>query len=390
MAEMSITSTRICKKILWEIGDCVSVPPLFFGKNYAAAIPESVTKIIGRVKQVFTGRLLVTWDADRTENMVYFQNVEQERRDTEIQVLSDNTESIITASEVESFSDLLGERVHAVEPGKVKQEPEIDLVVQKLQRVREESVITEEDFQSTDQSTSSSGNNIEIGNDPAIQSTSSLPTRTCKPTNFSYESEIDTSSEEEGSLQRLKTLRPGKGKGKSEQNTSASKPCEQSTGKKRKQCGNSILQREAATCNEDEPLNKKKKTSFQLRVKPAKTNSKRNDKKSQVHDEAINIDDTGTLPLSDEDIDTTDSEEDEVEEGDKGKISEQKKVWQSGGWRINPDTSFPYGPKLNLDDPSSKDELAFFIHFLPMNYIREELIPATNEYAKNNCRYGQT
>ena len=81
---------------------------------------------------------------------------------------------------------------------------------------------------------------------------------------------------------------------------------------------------------------------------------------------------------------TTETESEDEIESDSKMSEEQKKIWKKGGWDIDPDTSFPRGPKLHMDDPSTKSELDFFIHFFPMTYLREEIIPATNSFARKN------
>ena len=141
---------------------------------------------------------------------------------------------------------------------------------------------------------------------------------------------------------------------------------------------------------DDEVLTKKKK--FQLKVKLKENEGKkmkprgRSTRKRKENDQ--NQEDDSNKGRScekekdeEEDEVTTETESEDEIESDSRKLEEQKKIWKKGGWDIDPDTSFPRGPKLHMDDPS---ELDFFIHFFPMTYLREEIIPATNSFARKN------
>ena len=65
------------------------------------------------------------------------------------------------------------------------------------------------------------------------------------------------------------------------------------------------------------------------------------------------------------------------------KVEAQKKVWVGQGFASDPRTmmfpnALPYGPKLiNAKDVSLFTELDFFLLFLPIEYIKETLLPAT-------------
>ena len=142
-----------------------------------------------------------------------------------------------------------------------------------------------------------------------------------------------------------------------------------------------------------EVLTKKKK--FQLKVKlkenegkkmkpRGRSTRKRKDNDQNQEDDSNKGKSCEKEKDEEEDEVTTETESEDEIESDSKKLEEQKKIWKKGGWDIDPDTSFPRGPKVHMDDPSTKSELDFFIHFFPMTYLREEIIPATNSFARKN------
>ena len=65
------------------------------------------------------------------------------------------------------------------------------------------------------------------------------------------------------------------------------------------------------------------------------------------------------------------------------KILEEEKIWTRRGWSIDPRQEGgrinAFGPRLiNIDTNLDLSELDMFLHFLPIRYIKETLIPATN------------
>ena len=54
------------------------------------------------------------------------------------------------------------------------------------------------------------------------------------------------------------------------------------------------------------------------------------------------------------------------------------------GFTMDPREKQPYGPKIYIESYESKSELDYFIHFLPVRFIKETLLPATNTYEKKN------
>ena len=156
----------------WSVGDCISVQPEFFGDNYAKLVPCDVTKIYGRVKKVITNRLLVIWDADGNESYVSMGKVSKEPIDTEQQVLNiDVNYSILTEDDVHSSIDMV------IDQGS-------------------SSVVTLDDYQPSDQSTSTR----DAAESDAIRDSidsckkSKGRHRDCKPKTFSTE-DIDTDTQ---------------------------------------------------------------------------------------------------------------------------------------------------------------------------------------------------
>ena len=120
MADAAKTGSRTrTLRTSWEVGDCVSVPPIFFGQDYSATVPSFINKIIGRVEQVHTNRLSVQWDGDRLVQTVSMDKVTKEPRDTVTQYIG------VDATPIHFESSAITHRV-----------------------------ITEDDFQPADQSTS--------------------------------------------------------------------------------------------------------------------------------------------------------------------------------------------------------------------------------------------
>ena len=90
--------------------------------------------------------------------------------------------------------------------------------------------------------------------------------------------------------------------------------------------------------------------------------------------------------MTDSDTNVLDVESEEGEQistKDARKLDEDKKIWGAGkgGWTMDPNVRHAYGPKLNLDQFEILDELDYFMHFLPMRYIEETILPATTKYA---------
>ena len=75
----------------------------------------------------------------------------------------------------------------------------------------------------------------------------------------------------------------------------------------------------------------------------------------------------------------SESEDSDTDSKDpKKKKDAWKKEWKEGDWTMDPKEHQPYGPKLSLQGFEVFDELGYLIRFLPMDYIHNVIIPATN------------
>ena len=52
------------------------------------------------------------------------------------------------------------------------------------------------------------------------------------------------------------------------------------------------------------------------------------------------------------------------------------------GFTMDPREKQPYESKIYIKSYESKSELDYFIHFLPVRFIKETLLPVTNTYGK--------
>ena len=71
----------------FKVGDCVSVPPIYFGYSYSVTVPSSIVKIYGRVTYVHDVSLRVKWDPDQTEDTVKMEKVTLEENSIPLQVI---------------------------------------------------------------------------------------------------------------------------------------------------------------------------------------------------------------------------------------------------------------------------------------------------------------
>ena len=81
---------------------------------------------------------------------------------------------------------------------------------------------------------------------------------------------------------------------------------------------------------------------------------------------------------------SNDENDDDVIVEDPGdeKLEQEKAIWKSAGWTIDPCEWQVLGPLLLcMEYFQIKSEFSYILHFLPMNYIKEAIIPATNAHA---------
>ena len=112
--------------------------------------------------------------------------------------------------------------------------------------------------------------------------------------------------------------------------------------------------------------------------KKAADKLRKNTKDKQVEEENI--------------MDYEEEEVEEVEELNEKKreeeMTEEKKIWKEGRRRVNPRGEM-YIPSAKLRDPNAElwddtSYLEYFFVFLPVDYIKEVMLPATNQFAKEN------
>ena len=185
---------------------------------------------------------------------------------------------------------------------------------------------------------------------------------------------------------------------------------------------------EATVANTEKGEQKKNKKKFQLRVKPKQAyletdssddegviaklteknkkkknvNKKGQKRKSNNENETANVR-SKRITKSNSTEEESDESTNELDYGDEGSSSEeelpagQKKaqidieraLWDKSGWNIDPINEKghqPYGPRMAADNFSSMSELLMCFQFLPLNFFRDETLPATNCSAKE--KYG--
>ena len=103
--------------------------------------------------------------------------------------------------------------------------------------------------------------------------------------------------------------------------------------------------------------------------------------------EQMNSDDEEILDYSSE----TDSDsEQDVHENDsieEGKGKKKPSAWKNGSWKLDPHSTngvSSYGPKLSLRFYNKQDELDYFLLFLPQDFIKAVLLPATNSHGQES------
>ena len=89
MAHIVKVQTRHFKNVILKEGDCVSVPPLYFGTVFSQSVPHEITKIYGRVLYVSeaVAEVKVKWDVDGLIDQVNTSKIEVEDRNTPTQTL---------------------------------------------------------------------------------------------------------------------------------------------------------------------------------------------------------------------------------------------------------------------------------------------------------------
>jgi hypothetical protein len=135
--------------------------------------------------------------------------------------------------------------------------------------------------------------------------------------------------------------------------------------------------------NEEEQVDQVKKQK-RKRKAPAK---KKTDKKakSRVASTTVAVADQNVGSSSDENIlDCSSDDTEEPEPVNSSRLQQEKAVWNSPGWNINPCERQILGPRLLGIENTQHSELNYLLHFLPITYIQNVVIPETNRNAKKN------
>lgn len=402
MANNFFSSTR--GKHLFELADCVSVPADFFGKDFEKLLIDAgETKIIGRVIEVEEyGNLSVQWDCDNTvQQHVAKSKLTREPTDTPKQSLPNYLQptgkavqsptSVILAEDIPSNISsedfhvdslpALGENSERIEEQEVvlATRDKVSLFKAKVVPFSEgdtvhhrkiapgegkflitnvlEAAFDWQDFDedihqrnsfikwNTDLTQSVTPGNVSESNEkkPKFQlriKGRKMSERIAQQT----PPDIVTSSEEEDSdIEYLEALNSNK----------------KNVSRKRKV---------------EKKVSKKKKIPIKARKTVVKTSNGKTWKNAVSTENLKNNEDSEDSVEEDSgSAGETENEEDQRNQGD---------TWRKGGWTMNPNERQPFGPKLNLPDYGLKDELSYFMRFLPMDYIHNELLVALNKHGR--------
>ena len=84
---------------------------------------------------------------------------------------------------------------------------------------------------------------------------------------------------------------------------------------------------------------------------------------------------------SDNDIEEDVDENDSKQEG-KGK--KKPIAWKKWCWKLDPHSTMVSRLKFSLPFYSNQDELDYFLHFLPQDFIKTTLLPAANSHGQKS------
>ena len=370
------------------VGGCISVPKNYFGIEYASALPPTFTKLYGRIQWNKSSKVIVVkWDIDDVETDVNVDRIIIEEQDTPVQDISNpNDEDAVThAALVENNLEDIDGCAITIHPNEVAEIAEA-LNNKTNASTNSEESDAEEYIRKLPKLKGSKGRKKKKGeNGKKKRGNKGGIVKESVNENEGHDEVIEGGDQEGGKNRVRKSTRKRKQVGKGYQEDDDE---EEDEGE-----GEEEEEEELEDFNiedgDDEVSTKKKK--FQLKenegkkMKPRGRSTRKRKENDQNQEDDSNKGKSGEKEKNEEEDEvTTETElEDEIE-SDSKKLEEQKKIWKKGGWDIDPDTSFPRGPKLHMDDPSTKSELDFFIHFFPMAYLREEIIPATNSFARKN------
>lgn len=132
-----------------------------------------------------------------------------------------------------------------------------------------------------------------------------------------------------------------------------------------------IAEIESSDSSDDEPVKPKK---------PKKKNTTKSICKNNVaqiegENDEVSEDEANVLDYDSEESDNEGS-------GDIGQDSLEDGEWKLGGWKVDPrGGGQPYGPRISLPLYDDCSELEYLIHFLPVKFFKEIVVPSTNNFA---------
>ena len=420
---------KVAPRIKIKIGDCVSVPRSFFGRGFAMkldAVGMIDDKIYGRVVNVVDGNrdFVVKWDMDGDTSSMSLHQITYESVDTQVQCMpSSKSTGVITAEDFEGLAPELEQcsatnaaKTHAIlyednliiestpthrlfisngttkvnvfeaimiptSPGAVVHMKKMSDNMAKFQ-----ITLVLNEWEGYDEDIHLPGSYVAWD----IDHSESL---NCMSTEKGQNDDDGNEKDQEDGEKKKKGKKKSQGKGKSFRQ-SVNRGTEigvvdedEGKGKKKKE-----RKRKSSVTKKDVEIDDNGKKKAKLRKtrnliivgkKAADKVKEKNKNKSPAIYEDENV------------LDVEEEESTEEESLDEKKIcekkKEEKKMWTKGNRRVNPREDI-YTQAARLTDPNAllwTDEsfLEYFQTFLPQDYIKGVMLPATNKKAKEN---GQT
>ena len=402
------------------LGDCVSISSRYFGDDYAVALKESglcEDVLIGRIVEVVDGNrdFSVKWDIDnQISKRMSLDKVKLESRDRPRQDLKCSSVSVITAEDfqdaeqgpsniaseshalvVEEFDSVTDDKLYHLlsdgkkcftakmyssKPGSLVHNKEL---LPSQCKFRIDKVLDTE-WGGFDEDIHSVGSfvawevedAVEFGKGKKRKFELRIKNRE-EPVVESGELDWIDSDSDSGTdeyVERVKRV----GKGRKKKVKTNEKKGKEAKKTKQKKVAKEIPKEKVKEQDKEQELDKSNKRKKSLgNVNQGGVKSV--EKFTKVIDK----------PVGDSSSSSGSSSEEEVDRDEKKKAAAlqlQSSLWKKGGWTIDPAVRHPYGPKLHLDSASMQDELSYLIHFLPIAYIRDVLLRATNEYGTRNVQ----
>ena len=417
-----------------KIGDCVSVAASYFGKHYADQLNEKfgIVRVIGRVIEVVSGNsnFSVQWDIDNGVNRnVSLNTIQLEPIDTPIQECSD---TVITIEDFQNTDEQSTSTVAATSDALLVEDfSEIDFATNKCSEGSSYALCSNNKHVLTGTYMQTAKGEL-VHHHPISEGQGKfLITEVLSDSWKNYKEDIhcvgayvvwdleeiskigneEDNKEENKEESEEGELKKGKGKGKRKRKKFELK-IKASSGRTFRQRCNDIAEKgsesedDIVTGKEDQEKKKKKggskKNNVNIKKKVDKASvedqekDKEDDKyvKSNKRRKSLNNKNQKRSTKGaekekdvekDVESESESSEEEDDQDVDKAKtdaaIKAQSAIWTKGGWTEDPAYRHSFGPKLHLDSQEVQDEMGYLFHFLPVKYMREVIIPCTNDYA---------